>query len=142
VCGNRFNQDEDKPQYVRRLELAIRALGYGTCTGYAEPGPDINVRDISRDARLAVEVKYRTESSLGRQGSLNLRTVRELLQRYSDPHLPLLIITNGFFSEAVMARVRDADREFPAMLIQWRDNSDDGALEYALLELFGSIQAA
>jgi hypothetical protein len=126
---------------VRRLELAINALGYSTGTSYIEPGPDINVRDISRDAWLAVEVKYRMQSSLSRQSPLSLRTVSEVLRRYSDLHLPLLIVTNAIFSEALMAYARDVDQEFQAMLIQWRDNSDDGALEYALLELFGSIQA-
>jgi hypothetical protein len=128
--------------FVQRLELAISALGYGTGSSCIEPGPDINVKDASRDAWLAVEVKYRAESSLVRQSSLSLRTVREVLRRYSGLHLPLLIVTNASFSEALMAYVRDADQEFPAMLIQWRDSGDDGALEYALFELFGSIQAA
>jgi hypothetical protein len=129
------------PRYVQRLELAINTLGYSTGSSNIAPGPGINVKDVGRDAWLSVEVKYRTQSPVGRQSSLSLRTVREVLRRYSGLHLPLLIVTNAIFSEALMAYVRDADQEFPAMLIQWRDSSDDGALEYALFELFGSIQA-
>jgi hypothetical protein len=129
--------------YVRRLELAISELGYRTSsTSYVDRGADITVRNGSGDTQLEVEVKYR------KQSPLSPRIVRDVLHQYSDlrrysnPHLPLLIVTNVGFSTVATAYARDAEQEFklPIRLIQWRDSADNNALGAALAELFSSIQ--